>query len=404
MNIMNTGRRIVASSPTMQKAIKKGGKLAGKAVYNALETKMGSTAARIVVELAGAALPHAKQVGVSLAHGLGHKNESSVFEKAPLTGSVVESNAAAATTETKYISEVKSRLSASTVAALKMGQRINLEVESTYQLGCAAQLQGVGDMSTPFITAVLPIAIWQGDYANATTSTPSNRGVFSTLLQMGAQSLTSSKMYFQECNTETIISNASQQATFVDIYELVAKVDVGNIFGSQVYAYSPARFWSTGLTSYVTSTPATLPAGAFTTAAALTEPAQKPWGSPLFNCYWDVASRYTVNLSLGAVHRHMSTYKINSAIPYPRYNNSLLLGGITRSIMIVIRGQPGFDTFINKVVSAPSAVNVQHISNYSACNIVSSQKIMYYSRNEVGANSTDTVNVTTVSGEVSATP
>jgi hypothetical protein len=104
-----------------------------------------------------------------------------------------------------------------------------------------------------------------------------------------------------------------------------------------------------------------------------------PTESELFNTYWKIASKVSIEIPAGGSHKHHSYYDLSAILTTTRYNSSALLGGVTRNIMIVARGVPMLDSTLGTVLSMAPELLVQHSISYHAMQIPYSDKSSSYS-------------------------
>jgi len=312
---------------------------------------------------------------------------------APLFGGEIKGSATGAITESKFISRASRRPSKAFLQVLKSAQRAREVFTAGYKLASTVGTQGIGDMtnittsSSTFTAGIVPmISPWSGDYSwtNSVAGQFTYNGALhfmANAASTAAGGLTNtSKFYLDSCRIQTTIANACATSVIMDIYEVVAKHDLaasqGNTFanfsvslpGSGSAAptnyqnvYSPAYYWKQGLALSTNSNP-----GAGGSALTYSAPDASPTSSMLFNEYWKVCSKLRVLLPSGASHIHESSYQLKKVMNLMRMTNVQLLSGITRGIMIVIQGPPGYDTNVGMVAVPPVEVLVNTEQTYTS--------------------------------------
>nr|WAE42270.1 MAG: capsid protein [Cressdnaviricota sp.] len=264
---------------------------------------------------------------------------------------------------------------------MALSQRFEAVGTSSYRLSSSVNSQNIADMTTGQVLATnqcnMQFGIYTGDIL--VTGPSKAPGVLSSLgsLAIGndigitTSSMSGTTKVFQKyCFMETEIANLAQYPVEVDIYEVIAKHDLGSAFsatdyfsGSQVL--SPTIHWSYGLANYITNTPAGS-SGKSTSTTLGTFPSD----SELFNTFWKVCSRHKVSLAVGGVHIHESQYNMDKFVETQRSQYNALLGGITRNIMVVLTGTPVRDSITSSAVAiGPATVNVCHTFTYKAQSI-----------------------------------
>ena len=134
------------------------------------------------------------------------------------------------------------------------------------------------------------------------------------------------KMYLQEVNQFVTFTNMTNSNITVDIYDCCAKRDRT----AQVY---PDTDWNNGVRFDQEGSVAT-------TGYPNTTPYQTPYQSVLFNQFWRVVKQTHVELAQGRSHEHIIKDKANKTINLERTAGSLILGGTTKCVLLVVRGLP----------------------------------------------------------------
>lgn len=201
-------------------------------------------------------------------------------------------------------------------------------------------------------------------------------------------------IYFDSVEMKTIITNASTVSIFVDLYECVSKLDYRA--AALANAMSPVTDWASGYTQSANNI-AAVTGGAIPTPSNL---GSRPTDSAIFNTYWKICSKHTVELSVGSSHEHSSLYEYHKLLEQSRYGSDLgtyqNLGGLTRTIMCVIRGTLARDqTTSTNIATAPVVAFVEHIISYRSRAFTPSSKIMQFSDTSTAIVTPEVVTVAT---------
>jgi hypothetical protein len=308
----------------------------------------------------------------------------------------IESPAVGSTTDSVYKSKVKSNITKSTREAIKLGQRYVWEMQNSGYLQAAVDSQATTDTANNAnaSTYAYEACFWGGNNGNTTSINP-QKGVFEYLFEGLSVNYDTGKYYFESCDVETTFTNGSTTACTLEIWEVVAKhdfaaeqytLDTTNPLASGSNAYSPNNYWIQGLLA--AEAPAITPVGVSGGLMTPTTPGAVPFDSELFNQYWKVAHRQTVNLTAGALHRHKSHYTIDQLMHPFRWRNATLLQGLTRSHLYTVIGQPVASGTTGTSVSL-SGAKVNYVQNvtYRAAGFAYSKEITYATRTYAQASS-----------------
>lgn len=152
----------------------------------------------------------------------------------------------------------------------------------------------------------------------------------STYLSQRGDSLNGS-MYISEASSELVITSATNMNAKFRIYECVARYD-----SSLSNTWTPGGAWQNGVTAL----------GGVNTSDTWRNKLVFPSYSQAFRTTWAVEGIYDVNLAAGGTHRHISKYNVGCELPnarYVLYNDSHIIAGITRYIMIVLEPSVAHD-------------------------------------------------------------
>lgn len=171
------------------------------------------------------------------------------------------------------------------------------------------------------------------------------------------------RIYVKKITADYLISNATSSNTFLRIYELIARRDF-NLSSNSAGAYSGSALWT--------------PVGAFdqglydvtsTMNAAIL--GASPFHSKLFTANWKVKKVFNIELGSGRSHKHTTTYNCNKMISEDRVGKdtasrrTLVLGGITRAVMIIAYGAPvNSDATDTNVSTAKAALNIVRLDRH----------------------------------------
>jgi len=332
--------------------------------------------------------------GSTVSHSLHAIRSAGKRMKMPLYGGVIDCPATGDITESFYSSVHKGRVASS----IKLSAKTTYIVDNAFEVSCGNGQQGFNDLcfnSGGTSIAAGAAAIYNGNVSSLTGVI--NNG-FKVMPNFGASG--TARGYLDQCMQEIIITNAGNAPCIMELYEVVAKHDLGsipNVTSSNIY--SPSAFWVAGLAN--SNSNAATPIGQNASGSGqevATNIGSRPFDSQLFNDYWRVASRHTITMASGSSHRHKSVYKPRQIINASRYLNSALIGGLTRSVLFVIRGINGYDVTRSGVISASAKCWISVNQKYIAYSYANSGNNVYTSEfNPVfnGTNTTDVVNVET---------
>lgn len=308
-----------------------------------------------------------------------------------LRGDSTISQAGGSISKSKYTAKYKR---SRTKKVLNMADRVKTKIVSSYGLQVLHDKQGVCDMTCCIQEAASRPFMYAIAHGGLAANTPFAQ-LFamlnnSTGLGVGQQN---SKILLESAQVRTTMSNFTANNIVADLYECVKHHDLG---ATTVRPISPAACWKDGytnafLTPNVTETGYSNMTDAVTPFQLLTA---RPWDSEIFNVHWKVAASHTIYLSPGSSHEHTSNYMYNQLItqertyPLPGDAGSAYigLGGITRNIMIVLRGMPVLDSTDNtRIQSGLANLNIMHETTYNACGFENNATSIAY------ADGTDTV-------------
>lgn len=131
------------------------------------------------------------------------------------------------------------------------------------------------------------------------------------------------RFYLQSTTGTSLITNSSDFAIELDIYELIPRKDS---------AQDPLYCWATGLTN--------IQAGV-TTGLSPTNVGSKPTSSPMFNHFWKIDAVYHVNFAGGGVHKHIFSHNYNKPVSREMHiSPNSYYKGFTKVMMYVVKGYP----------------------------------------------------------------
>ena len=159
------------------------------------------------------------------------------------------------------------------------------------------------------------------------------------------------KFLFQSASVDITIANVGTTHFTMNIYELTTKYDMP--IGDTDTASKAICYGLKALTldkgsvaqNAISSTGDYMPFGS------------RIWDSPAFTDEYAVQGRTLVDMPVGAIHKRISTYNFNHVIKESRLRDSLNLksmAGLGRQLLIVVEGQPSFDSF------APSNIGISN--------------------------------------------
>jgi hypothetical protein len=198
-------------------------------------------------------------------------------------------------------------------------------------------------------------------------------GAMNQLSNLSDDSTSTGKLHCGTCRLTTKITSMTETPVIVDIYELVAKHDLcanpSSTLASSLEVMSPWYAWDLGLDL----------TGFTTTQISMNNIGSLPYDSDVFNCYWKVCDKRRVTISAGSTHMHESEYVLNETLSEQRFQCSLLMQGITRSLLFVSQGTPVRDQTTNTHVGASNTVlNVTHEMRYTGWTVTASEKRTNY--------------------------
>lgn len=342
----------------------------GKGVIKSLEP--------VVTELMPGIKPHLRTItNVSHSLALATRGPQGKPLQTPLFGAEIKAEGSGNISRTTFKAKLNKLRKSN--KSMDHAQRFEMLVNSSYRLTSGIGLQGIGDMTTTQAAdgtnfTAYQFATYGGDIFIANNS--KNAGALSGLNQLLLgddtssvnSTLGTSRIYQKSCFLETEISNLSAYPIEVDIYEVIAKHDfqgsgsyTGANFIQGTGAWSPGYFWQQGMVNYTTQV------GFGGSKSSFNNLGTFPTSSELFNCYWTVQSRFKVSLAVGGVHIHESDYIMDQFIDTQRSEYSALIGGVTRSILLVLTGTPVRDSVTSsKVAIGPATIDVTHVWTYKA--------------------------------------
>lgn len=294
-------------------------------------------------------------------------------------------------TTTKFKS--KMRPSPISASIKKIMRNVEYVTRNSYQTSSPINLQAMSDFtsgaSIALTTADMTIlsGLYTGNQYSATSLTAGviNEGSIQAVNQLvtaqGAVYTNTAKILHKSCHVETQVANRSIYPISIDIYEVVARRDLaiyGGITNTSIVhelndrqVYSPANFWIYGLTN--------TQAGAVDPKLSAYNIGSKPTDSDLFNLYWKIQQKFTVNLGAGDVHQHISDYSMNRILDGQQLAYSNILQGVTRNIMIVVKGSVSDDAGAGTGVTiGPARINVDHRVTYYAAGLPNTQTYTAY--------------------------
>lgn len=285
-------------------------------------------------------------------------------------------------------------------AAMVAAVKLNYDLISSYNIQSNIGLQQPTDMCVapasateyPEVLAIMGGGGWiqyplAGDYTKAAPAyclLVRN----ALLTRLSGEGPLTSKVYFDNVHMTTTLTNGSTIAVFVDIYEVVAKIDYIDTFLNNVF--SPSKDWYYGMQNAANASTSQYNVSNQTSYLF---PGAKPWESNVFNTYWEIASKITVELGVGCSHEHYSSYVYNKLLDVARFDGGqevastnapwVCMAGITRSLMFVTRGALVTDSVSkSNVKCGATSVLVEHRIQGHARAFNSSQTININTRDE----------------------
>lgn len=332
--------------------------------YRNLPQPIKTFAERKGKEFLRSAGKHAENFGLQIVKMAFENTPDRSLKPLPMKGSEIASISQTVQTETNFKAHVVNHHSSKLKAAISAAQTFEWKTIQYYGCNAGTNSQNWVDLCTvgtnPGSTTTDPQtnyaysnAFYNGDYGTGIGSpVPRQNGSLSTQLNMlqgiaPSDSINQSgtaNIFFKDCENIMTITNGQSSAVYIDLYEVVAKHDFAPMPGNQLlfgdnYAlvYSPGNMWQVDLVQNY-NLPYNVPTA--TTGGLLTalNTGCQPTDSILFNNYWKVDFHTTISLSAYSTHIHKSVYGLNRIINQVRYQNASLIQGVTRSILLVIRG------------------------------------------------------------------
>lgn len=295
--------------------------------------------------------------------------------------------AAGGCTETQFNTILNKPTNKYVREAIENGIKVVLNLDGGFSLTSSVDAQAAADMTSntgSVSNYVLNDAIWHGDTASGGSLSVAQTGAFTQLEAMGGSPAGAPKHLFRTCKGMFQFTNQSAAQIYCDIYECVSRHDYNPNEVSTTSVYSPLAYWALGLqNTYIgTSGNVQVPVGGTNTRPTPTSIGCKPWMSEVFNTYWKIAGHYELCLGPGATHLHKFNHTLNHIIPSARYTNSSLLQGITRNLLVVVRGQvgQGFSAApaATTVATAPAVLNCRFQIQYSSAHYYYSNTVVNY--------------------------
>lgn len=306
----------------------------------------------------------------------------------PLRGGIMTPPGNQSMSETKFYASLNTRPSKSLRQALSMIQRVEFKTNQNFSVNPALNSQAVSDLSigisgstyiTPQVNYPYSWGICTGNINWVSGS--STVGSLGTMFNCfpGASNTKTSMYYLESVTSELALTNTSNYGAVVDIYECVAKRDFsgGNTsyFGStNTMVLSPVTYWQSGMLQASGSVGGIASAGAGLLVS--TTIGSVPTDSQLFNEYWQISSKFRLNLPGLSTHVHRSLYTYNKVLSYFRIQDSTLMQGITRNYIIVVKGTPVISG--SSVVDYSANVAVTCNAVYKGASLSNSQKYTAY--------------------------
>jgi hypothetical protein len=255
-------------------------------------------------------------------------------------------------TTSNFVSKrMKSKASARLAQALSLAVKGEFNTSTRFQCTGSQNTQLITDLAEtsgttgPQNTYGHSLAIFTGNYASTNLGSGSLLAL-ANVLQIGGAG--TGVFYVENCSVRYAITNATTQNLEIDLYELCAKHDYGSFLytatpGAGPFAsepqliWSPYQYWAYGDAQATSTTNAPGLNQAVINPKVMNTP---PTDSRFFNEYWKIESKITLLISSGSTHVRTSLYEANKVISYQRYYNTPILQGMTRTIMIVAKGQP----------------------------------------------------------------
>lgn len=328
-------------------------------------------------------------IGNSFQHTLKMgESESKMF------GATIDAKGVGAITRSKYKASYKNRTKTISKTMLA-AERMAFNTVCAYRMACtSSDNQGAFDMTSYVNASTKPWAagVMFGGESSSTLVSPMaaiQNQIFSANAQIAQY------IYFDSVEMKSIITNASAVPIFVDLYECVSKLDYRSTVLSN--SMSPVTDWASGytqsainvtvVTNGISPSPSTL--------------GSRPTDSAIFNTYWKICSKHTIELGVGSSHEHSSLYEYHKLLEQSRYLSDTgtyqNLGGLTRTVMYVIRGSLVRDTTTNSTVGTGlvSAL-AEHIISYRSRAFNPSAKFLEFADTSAAIVTPEAVGVQTV--------
>lgn len=153
-------------------------------------------------------------------------------------------------------------------------------------------------------------------YTNSTLNTSGNASI---------------KLYAESLISNLELSNQSVAACTLDIYDCVAKVSSNN-----ATFYGPTLCWNRGILEEDFTSGNILGGGIYTGTSLF--PYAVPTTSRMFNQYWKIVKRTTVEMDEGTSHSHVFNFSPHKIIDTQDFNQNPMIKGLTCCHFIVARG------------------------------------------------------------------
>lgn len=144
------------------------------------------------------------------------------------------------------------------------------------------------------------------------------------------------RIFLETAQMEYLLTNGANTNLFVDIFELTCRRD-------QALGASAS---GTANNVYLSDPTGMVDQGIYELNSALTMNSLGfgPFQSRMFTTGWKCDKWITIELQPGKTHKHLSVTHVNRYIEKDRTSQAQNYGGLTRSVMIRVRGQPVCDS------------------------------------------------------------
>jgi len=292
-------------------------------------------------------------------------------------------------TETQFTADRNGSISSSVKTALASAVQLSTKSNQNGKIVSTLAGQGVSSLSSCSITGgtIAPSrlyystsAILGGVLAQGAINTPADWGALYSLYRSNPLSVTGQSVqnynttgyfYLDRAYGELTMSNIGTVSAIVDIYEVLSREDMGtnyNVDGTPAMPRSsafdnldPLFAWSNGMINYLQgdeiSSFYTLQKMAPETIGC------QPNASQYFNAFYEICAHHRVTMAVGAVHIHKSVYNYEQLVPVARMIRNGNLRGITRNILMTVRGPAGTTAGGNQVDLGATVVWTHNVTN-----------------------------------------